>query len=113
MLKIANSYNEPFKADYLKEIESFRLPYWDYFRPRGAEVTFPGIANGGKTSFPYDYSAPRVLTDPELMVHKSPDNGLKQVPNPLCQFLFVDQSIQEEEWQNINSDVCTLFVNLN
>lgn len=106
MLEIAESYDAEYKDDYLEAVEWFRLPYWDYFRPRGASVTFPGVVHDGETGFPYDYSVPRVLTDKTLMVFKSPKNIREELEgNPLCQFKFVDSTITKEEWDILNEDV--------
>lgn len=109
MLEIANSYNEPFKSEYVKAVDEFRLPFWDYFRPRGGRVVFPGIHGDEKTSFPYDYNLPRVLRDSNLMVNKAPDNKRDQISNPFCTFLFVDDKIPPSEWDYMDGNVCGSF----
>ncbi len=44
MVEIAQNFANSEK--YLKEAQSFRLPYWDYYRPRSYETVFPGITMG-------------------------------------------------------------------
>ncbi|OBS26116.1 hypothetical protein FPOA_00059 [Fusarium poae] len=84
------------KTKYLAAAQQFRLPYWDYFRPRGSKVTFPGVTNPkhGTTTAPYDWSAPQIFTLPEVMVRRLPDNKLVPMPNPFFQYQFNSEQFQ-------------------
>lgn len=44
MVEIARKFTDSEK--YLKAAQSFRLPYWDYYRPRSYETVFPGVTMG-------------------------------------------------------------------
>jgi tyrosinase len=89
MHEVAKLYDEPYRTQYTQAAHRFRLPFWDYYRPRGGEVTFPGIVKGGLTSFPYDYSCPKVFTSPSIMVRMFPDNKLVKLDeNPLHSYHF-------------------------
>ena len=88
MDEIAQTYNEPHKTKYVDASKRFRLPYYDYYRPRSYEVKFPGIIDNGMTSFPYDYSCPLIFTAPNLMIRKAPDDAPKLTPNPLYSYKF-------------------------
>ena len=48
MVEIAQKFANSEK--YLKEAQSFRLPYWDYYWPRSYETVFPGITMGHNIS---------------------------------------------------------------
>ncbi|KAF5642479.1 tyrosinase precursor (monophenol monooxygenase) [Fusarium tjaetaba] len=76
----------------------FRLPYWDYFRPRAyTKTTFPGVTNpkDGTTTAPYDWGAPQIFTMPKIMVKRLPDNELISMPNPFFQFEFSPQQLEK------------------
>ncbi|KAK7753914.1 hypothetical protein SLS62_004012 [Diatrype stigma] len=79
MLEIAKRFDEPYKSEYQEAAQRFRLPFWDYYRPRGGEVAFPGIVKDSLTSFPYDYSCPKVFTSASIMVRMHPDNKLSDL----------------------------------
>lgn len=104
MLAIADEYTEEYKAQYMKAAQEFRLPYWDYYRPRGGRVKFPGIIDNGMTAFPYDYSCPEVFTTKELMVRMPPNNTPKSIKNPLFSYKF-DKDIMGDDWEKIGLNV--------
>jgi len=102
--QIAAKYTDPaVRAVYQEAAKNFRLPYWDYFRPRGGKVQFPGIIDGeGDTSYPYDFSMPRVLTEEWVMVRTTPNNELVKVRNPLNSYSFPQEqskTIPDAEWE--------------
>ena len=109
-LDIASKYDEPYKTSYKEAAMRLRLPFWDYYRPRyngGENVKFPGIIKNGMTSFPYDYSCPRVFTEESIMVRRSPDDKLVPMKNPLYQFWFPDGGLKDErDWDSMCKDVC-------
>jgi tyrosinase len=104
VVDIAGRYDEPHKSKYLKAAQNFRLPFWDYFRPRAGEVTFPGIIKNGMTSYPYDYSCPKVFTAPEIMIRQYPKNNLVKSPNPLSTFKF-EKGTMTEDWNKLKLSV--------
>ena len=106
MVDIAKRYNAPHKEEYLDAVLQFRLPFWDYYRPRGGPVTFPGVIDRGSTSFPYDYSLPRILTEPKVFARFYPDNEQKQLEQNPFQFHAFD----EDESAKIEWDVFAISV---
>lgn len=98
MAEIAGQYPEtidgkPVRARYLAALKEFRLPYWDYYRPREQRATtFPGITAGnGKTVFPYDYYLPKIFTTPSITVRQTSDDKLVTLKdNPLYRYQFPD-----------------------
>lgn len=85
--------------------KQFRLPYWDYYRPRGYQTTFPGVSKGKTTTAPFDYRLPQIFTLPEVMVKTLPDNELKAVANPFWQYKFAAGDLKPNEWQLSGIDV--------
>ena len=104
MVEIANEYDVPHKGRYRAAADRFRLPFWDYFRPRGGPVTFPGVIDNALTSYPYDYSAPILLTESKIMVRQVPDDELVLKSNPLCQFKF-GSGLLKADWETKNQNV--------
>lgn len=99
MTSIAETFPGANKQTYRDAAKKFRLPYWDYYRPRGGKVTFPGIFNG-QTSFPYDFSVPKIFTVDRIML-KTPDKAdeLQPVQNPFKLFSFATGgSIPQRDW---------------
>ncbi|KAF5583284.1 tyrosinase precursor (monophenol monooxygenase) [Fusarium pseudoanthophilum] len=86
------------KKKYLDAAKQFRLPYWDYYRPRAyTKPTFPGITNpdDGTTTGPLDWGAPQIFTLPEVMVRRLPDNKLIPMANPFFQFAFSPEQLKK------------------
>lgn len=81
--------SEQDKEKYITAADKFRLPYWDYFRPRGGQKCFPGVKHGSTTTAPYSYDAPQIFTRSRVMVKSLPDNKLVDMANPLLKFDFV------------------------
>lgn len=103
MVEIAQQYeSETTRKEYLDAAKQFRMPYWDYFRPRGGKVTFPGIINKekGTTTYPFDYSAPRIFTDEKIMLRQPPLNKSEPITNPFWHFVFSKHggTLQDNEW---------------
>ena len=100
MIEIAKSFDEPHKNAYLDAAQLFRLPYWDFYRPRKEKETiFPGVVQGQKASFPFDYSVPKILSESNIMVRKPPHNKLEVLDrNPLGSFEFSKFKVSDKEW---------------
>jgi tyrosinase len=98
MLQIAGKYsNEQRRSEYLKAVEKFRLPFWDYHRPRNYNADSTGITNKNQTtSFPYDFSVPQIFTLTDINVRMYPDDKLVSKANPLHHFRFPDRKGQTE-----------------
>jgi tyrosinase len=97
MLEKAKDFGS--QADrYRQAAQKFRLPYWDYFRPRAHRTTaFPGIVDNGTTSFPFDFSVPQIFTLQQIMIDL-PGKGLTPQPNPLNFFNFPSGGIPDEQF---------------
>jgi tyrosinase len=101
MVQVAQSYTDAKdKSIYLDAVQKFRLPYWDYYRPRDFESNFPGVVkNREDTNFPYKFGIPQIFTVSEVMVRKAPSNEWKSMPNPLKSFTFpTTNGLTDEEW---------------
>ncbi|GJC86338.1 tyrosinase [Colletotrichum liriopes] len=85
------------KKKYLAAAQHFRIPYWDYYRPRGYNSSFPGVSNSkeGTTTAPYDWGAPQIFTLRQVMVRRLPDNELVSMPNPFFQFQFNSEQFEK------------------
>jgi len=91
MVEIANTYKEPHRSRYVAACKEFRLPYLDYFRPRGGRVEFPGVVNGRMTSFPYDFRLPDIFSVQKVTVRTAPDDVADaNFDNPLYTYKFND-----------------------
>jgi tyrosinase len=95
MVTIAQSYTDKQHRDsYLQAVQKFRLPYWDYYRPRDYDVTFQGIVNpNGTTKFSYKFDMPQIFTLVEIKVLKAPTNVATPVKNPFQSYKFPDATI--------------------
>jgi len=100
MVEIAQKYDPPHRERYLKAAKEFRLPYLDYFRPRGGEVTFPGrrVGNSTRTSFPYDFRLPDIFNEKKIALKLAPRDTLTpDQDNPLYSFKFATKSGQLDQ----------------
>jgi len=97
MVEIAEkSFNEPHRQKYLIAAKEFRLPYYDYFRPRDGSVSFSGIINGQQTSFPYNFRLPDIFNEPTITVKTAPDDRPDHnFQNPLYSYHFSDKQIAQ------------------
>ncbi|KAI9692221.1 MAG: hypothetical protein M1822_006451 [Bathelium mastoideum] len=86
MVKIAGDFHD--SKDHLDAAQKFRLPYWDYYRPRDYGVTFPGVIRGKQTSFPYEFNIPQIFNLEKVVVRAAPEGNKKTLSNPLCSFWF-------------------------
>ncbi|KIW32469.1 uncharacterized protein PV07_04014 [Cladophialophora immunda] len=99
MLAIVKEFDRPFQSRYLSAAKAFRLPYWDYFRPRDVDARFPGIKlEGNRTRHDYDFRMPDILNVKEVMVRVPPYDKLTVLSNPLYNFKFTDK-------QNLDKDL--------
>ena len=105
MLEIAESYASPHKDSYIEAVQQFRLPYWDFHRPRGGRVRFPGVVDPNQTTdFPFDYSVPKIFSETNLQVRVAPNNDLQPLGrNPFNFFAFPGDWIEAEEWTRLIS----------
>lgn len=89
MDQIVSKYKGDSQTKYRKALEQFRLPFWDYYRPRAKRLTpMPGVFDGS-TSFPYDFSLPQIFCVPTVMVrYPDDDTMLKSLDNPLYNHKF-------------------------
>jgi len=102
MLDKATEFDNAYKKSYLEAVEKFRLPYWDYFRPRGTNATYPGITRPGKvTKSDYDFRMPDIFNQEKVMVRIAPQKELLPIENPLYTFKWdKDHGIQMKHWDN-------------
>lgn len=100
------------KQKYADAAKQFRLPYWDYYRPRDYQTTFPGVFDGQTTTAPFDYHLPQIFTLSEVMVKTLPDNELKALPNPFWQYKFGAGDLKAHDWQISGIDVSVLIPSL-
>ncbi|KAB2569580.1 Tyrosinase [Lasiodiplodia theobromae] len=86
---------------YLEAAKQFRLPYWDYFKPREQKDIVFTRPNGTKATFPYDFRLPEVLKQDKLMVYRpGNEEQLGPMDNPLKSFRFPKKgSIPLSQWQ--------------
>ena len=98
MVDIANKdYDKSLRQKYLDAAKAFRLPYFDYFRPRGHDITFPGVVDdNGMTSFPYDFTLPTIFNEEEVAITKPPLDKPDKIRNPLYSYKFSTQHGQFE-----------------
>ncbi|KAI0482566.1 hypothetical protein GGR56DRAFT_620540 [Xylariaceae sp. FL0804] len=104
MLDIAQKWTRPEdRKRYEQAALDFRLPYWDYYRPRGGRVNFPGVIENGYTSYSYDYSCPIAFTMEEVNVLMYPDNQPVTMDNPLHHWTFEKDFVPESDWVAANA----------
>lgn len=95
------------KKAYSDAVNEFRLPYWDYYRPRNYEFDMSGPQSD--QTKPYDYSMPQIFTLPEVMVKTLPDNEIKPMANPFYNYKFHTDEFKPEQWKASGLDVCSPF----
>ncbi|KAL9113600.1 MAG: hypothetical protein Q9227_002338 [Pyrenula ochraceoflavens] len=100
------------RATQLNAARRFRLPYWDYWKPRGGPVTFPGVRNGGQTSFDYDFRIPDIFVAKKVMVRKPKGTKLDPIDNPLVSFKFPEKK-SDAAWGNYWESVTSRYPGVN
>ena len=99
MLVIIREFNTSLQPRYQAAARAFRLPYWDYFRPRDVDARFPGIKlEGLRTSYEYDFRMPDILNVKDVMIRMPPDDHLKIQSNPLYSFKFSERLNLDKDW---------------
>jgi tyrosinase len=101
MAKIAEDYPEHVRPKYRAALKDFRLPYWDYYKPRNKRTTkMPGITGPrGTTSFDYDFALPQIFTVESVMIRRTSDDQLDSLQNPLNRFVFPSSGgLSEADW---------------
>lgn len=79
--------------------------FWDSYRPAVVKVVLPGMVKDGSTSFPYNYSCPKVFISTSIMVRMHPDNkSVKLDKNPLHSYEF-QEGIMGANWDTLSLDV--------
>lgn len=104
MAEIATRYeDDAVRENYLSAVKEFRLPYWDYFRPRRAEKV---DQNSFRTGAGYSFNLPLIFTTQEIIVRQTPDNKLvKLSSNPLYRFMCPtknDGGFDDTDWGHAN-----------
>ena len=106
MYEIAKRFSTPQR--HIDAVKEFRLPYWDYYRPRDYYTQFPGITgqfDGSQTSYPFDFGAPQIFTLEKVML-RLPNGKMKLEYNPLRTFWFpLGNPIPEKQWEVMNMSV--------
>ena len=110
MVELADKYKGSEKTKYQAAAKKFRLPYWDYFRPRGAQVKFPGIINNGVTTYKYDFSLPKIFTEETIMIKKWDVPLPFPMKNPFRSYTFPAGGIRKEEWASAGKGVSGFFI---
>jgi tyrosinase len=110
MFDVAEKYDEPLKATFRAAAFEFRLPFFDYWRPRRGpgNFTFPGVISNNQTAYDYDFSAPAIFTAEKVTVRKYPKGTPTSLdPNPLHHYAFTEKagSLTTTEWDSISQDV--------
>jgi tyrosinase len=95
MLEIAGKFKDTKR--WTDAAKHFRLPYWDYYRPRGRRSSFPG----GTAS--YDFSVPKTITEPNIMLFRpgataDEEKVRKRTKNPLYSYEFPQDNFMKQQW---------------
>ena len=107
MINVAEKYPENKRQKYFDAVKKWRLPYWDYYRPRGGAVSFPGVDKNFDetekiTTFDYDCGAPTILTIPQVMVRTTEKDELEPLANPLVTFHLPQQhGLSSDDWERL------------
>lgn len=89
MVDIAGRFPAANQQMYKDAAQRFRLPYFDYYRPRGTSSSSVG----------YDFSIPQIFVVEHIMLRTPDNNDLVLQPNPLHLFNFPKTgSIPQTEW---------------
>lgn len=99
MLDIVREYDRSIQPKYRAAAKAFRLPYWDYFRPRDVDAKFPGITfEGNRTRYGYDFRMPDIFNVEDVMIRMPPYDRLEIRKNPLYSFKFTDKLNLDRDW---------------
>ncbi|KAI9719091.1 MAG: hypothetical protein M1812_003721 [Candelaria pacifica] len=112
MLEIAKRFKD--SKTHIEAAEEFRLPYWDYFRPRAGGAEFPGVTDPsrGITQFSYDFRIPFIFELETVMVYRPEDeDNLVETKNPLYSFDYPRVGgLTFSDWKALITDDRTDFV---
>jgi tyrosinase len=101
MRAIAGLYTDAsVKARYLAAAQKFRLPYFDYFRPRGPGGSFRNPGVGSRVQFAYDFKLPDIFNVQQVTVLRYPDNAPKPLDNPLYAYRFQKEGEKRVEFKS-------------
>jgi tyrosinase len=87
---------------YFDAVRRWRLPYWDYYRPRGGPVSWGSVGRDNRTSFDYDCGIPDVFTFPFLKIRTTLKGDTAPFANPLLKFKFPaeeDGGLDTNDWR--------------
>lgn len=99
MAALAKQWTGSRGTDYQTALKTFRLPYWDYYRPRNYYARFSGrTLPDGQTASQYDYSMPQIFTLTKVMVQMPGEKTLTPMDNPLTSFNFPKGALLDSEW---------------
>lgn len=103
MVDIAERFPPNSRTKYREAARQFRLPFWDYFRPRGRHSTYPTIRDEKNPNlFDFDFAVPTAITIEKLMIRTPEKDELTLVDNPLCFSYFPEEAsavrIQQNDW---------------
>jgi hypothetical protein len=108
MLEKAKSYPAEHQKRYLAAADRWRLPYWDYHRPRGGKVTFPGVVREGTTESHYHVNLPLIFSAAQIMVHEPGNMELTPHDNPFASFAFPKVGNQDRipdiQWETVGKN---------
>lgn len=96
MLELAKTYTD--SERYLKAASEFRLPYWDYFRPRNFDTVFPGVTLGQDTETGEFVS----LNDVYFSDPKSDKPGKTSKLTDVSMKVKVESKDGKEKWHNVD-----------
>ncbi|OCL09432.1 Di-copper centre-containing protein [Glonium stellatum] len=90
---------------YFDAVRRWRLPFWDYYRPRGGPVSFPGVKKNEITHYDYDGGIPDIFTIPSLKIRPTMKDDLSLFPNPFASFSFPKQGggLTKSDWDTVPS----------
>ena len=98
MVYLASRFKD--QARYLAAAARFRLPYWDYFKPR-SRVSGKGGADGWSYEVPWIFSTPTVqvrFPDPNK------EGDLVKVQNPLYTFAYPKVAASTLRWDILDTN---------
>lgn len=114
MAEIAERFPEAVRPRYRTALKEFRLPYWDYFRPRDIDNT--NQTNTFRKGTDYLFYLPRVFTTENLTVRRTSDDKRESIRNPLYRYInppkesggFTDNDWTLAQSQDVKARKCTV-----
>ncbi|KAI9894687.1 MAG: hypothetical protein M1814_002043 [Vezdaea aestivalis] len=105
IMDIVEEFPASAKPKYKAAARLFRLPYWDYYRPRATGAKFPGIkGTGSTTGFDYDFYVPRAITLKKVMIRTPQEDKLELKENPLRFTQFPKGVLTDNDWAALGGE---------